>query len=394
MRAPVVSLVLLVVAGPAAAHPLPARPDFDGWLLGGATVAAVSATGDPEPCGAAARPAVVSLRILAAVDGAPLEGTVPVLLGEEAPAPPPGRSILAVLRESSGTDGRGCAHIPSVALDALPDPPLEWSEDPAAWTRYTRGLRALGSQDRSGRLALWAEALSFARPGGRLARHAEAQLAAAGTLPAAVVERLGAIFTDAELADPERLAALRLVAARLPPSLVAAQVDDAHLPVAEAALETLVARRREGPVDGAALTAVARAWVRRPEGGRPADEIRRTGLAAALAALGDPRGRETLTAGLESRLFKVRAFAMNGLAHLARAGDEAALGALRARVRREPDARLSRRLEALVAATALPVPPGTPTSARLGLRMVLVLLGLLCLAGMVLLPRLVERRRK
>ena len=120
-----------------------------------------------------------------------------------------------------------------------------------------------------------------------------------------------------------------------------------------------------------------------------------------LAAAGDDRGRTALERGLSHRLFKVRHLAILGLARLAERGDAAAREVLLDRAGQEPDPRLAEVLEARLAELPMPAPARTVARAEAavrdpdtGLRMLLVLIGLLSLLAMAFLPLLVRWRRR
>jgi hypothetical protein len=97
-----------------------------------------------------------------------------------------------------------------------------------------------------------------------------------------------------------------------------------------------------------------------------------------------------LAAHVDHRLYKVRLWAIRGLGALAKGGSQVARATLEARRNEEPDPRLVAAIEQVVGRAA-PAPRARRVASPgrdLGVRMLLVLLGLACLAGMVLLPRI------
>lgn len=368
------------------------------WLARGRAVVVADATGPPRPCGADPRPAVLPIRIESVLDGRANPGPTEVLV----PARPridlgPTPAVVS-LRDPGPGDGAGCARIPDLVLAGPRGLPPAPGAHVDAWRRYARALRSmsvLGAAGRARLVQLWVTALDAPDP--VLSDHAArrlAEAARAGPLPTAARARLAAIAEDASAPAGARAAAVALAGQALSGAEVAGLATAKALPVAEAA----VARLLEHPPDPAGA---ARARLRKaiagpgpgPKAGS-ADRIRRAGIAAALAGLGDARGEATLDRDLGDPLFRVRDLAISGLAHLAVDGDARARAALIARRRAEADPRLEALLGRILA--GLPAPAVHRRAAagpgRVGLRMLLVLLGLLGLMGMALLPLAVRRR--
>lgn len=402
MHRGIVSLAALLLPSMASAHLGTVPPDLDVYLARGDAVVVARPDGPPRPCGAGPLPALRRLDVREVLDGRVSTGSVEVLVpGGSAARLPDATPRIVVLRAPLPVDEHDCARIPDHVIagpfGVAPDP----AADPAGWRRYVAAVRSLpsGGEARTrSQLDLWAAAL--ASPDVVLAGYAARQLADAahGTLPAPVMKAVEAVATAPERSARVRVLALEITGPKMAPPMLARLTGDTSLTVARTAMWELIRRAAHEdvsaalPVVGGLLAAPLPAGTRKDT---PAADIRRAGLAAVLAAMHDARGRELLRAGLDSPLFDVRRFAIAGLGRLAMVGDAKTRAALVAH--HETDPRLQKRLAAVVAALPRVAPPKQAAAApspRMGLRMLLVLAGLMALLGMLLLPVRQRRRRR
>jgi len=402
MRRGIVSLAALLLPSMASAHLGTVPPDLDVYLARGEAVVVARPAGPPRPCGAKAFPALLRLDVVQVLDGGVASGPVDVLVpGGSAAHLPDATPRIVVLRAPLPVDEHGCARIPDLVIAGpfgiAPDP----AADPAGWRRYVTAVRSLpsGGEERSrARLDLWAAAL--ASPDEVLAGHAARQLAIAahGKLPTPVMGAVEAVATSADHSARVRVPALEIAAKAMAPAAIARLAGDPSLTVARTAMWELLRRAAHTDVSAARPVVAGLLSGALPPGTRPdspAADIRRAGLAAVLGAMHDAQGRELLSGDLDSPLFDVRRFAIAGLGSLAMVGDEDARTALTGH--HETDPRLEKRLAAVVAALPRigePHHPPVSLSPKMGLRMLLVLAGLLALLGMLLLPVMQRRRHR
>ncbi len=397
-------LVVAMLPRPAEAHLGNVPPDLDAWLARGEAVVVAHAVGAPRPCGSAARPAVLPVEIDAVLDGAAHPGPTEVLVPARPKVDLGSVAAVVSLRDPGPGDGAGCARIPDLVLAGPRGRPPAPGAHVAAWRRYVKALRAMSVVGVAGRArlaALWARTLGGPDP--VLSDHAATRLIEAadtGPLPGDVRAHLADLARDPKAPDAARAVGIRLSGDALGGGDLGTLAADPRLPVATAAVARLLDAPPVGNRAAAARAHLARALAAPPPPGArrtPADRIRHAGLAAALAGLGDDSGRGALNADLASPLFRVRDLAISGLAHLALHGDPAARAALVARRRVEPDARLKTLLDRVLARIPAPRAPTSGAAAadarRIGLRMLLVLVGLMALLAMALLPLALDRLR-
>ncbi len=405
LMTPMIAVGAVVLAGPASAHLLPVPPDLDVWLQSGSAVAVVRATEAPKPCTQQAWPAVQRVEVERILDGAAAIGPTELLLPDHhALQLAPGATSLAVLRTVRSGEGSVCGRVPDLAFAGPWSEPVDVEADLAGWTRYVEGVRGalpLGEMARDARLELWAEAL--ASPSRVLHRHAQRRLteaAASGTLRGAVIARLAALAADETAPKRARVSAASLVADRLPPEELGALTQSDLPEIATLAVRRILAAPQEPGWLARAVAPVRARFRPLGDGASPGALILHTGHAAVLAAAGDDRGRSVLERSLHHRLYLARELAILGLARLAERGDGTALEVLRARQAEEPDPRLRSLIAERLAGLETAKPPARASAAaraaaerETGLRMLLVLIGLLALLGMALVPLFVQRRR-
>lgn len=390
-----VAMGMALVATPASAHLLPRNPDLDRWLTSGPVLVLAEARSTPKPCGTAAWPAVQPVTVTEVVGGTLEAKELEVLIVDDHTAvAEAGTAGLLVLRPAAAHEASGCASAPGQVVAGPFERPVIPADDLELWRRYAGGLASLpkeASPTDPGRLALWTMALSAETP--ILARHAVTRLEAyPGHFPDEILEAIRHLAEDETAHAETRARAVQVAGDVFDPILLGNLATDESLIVGEAAVAKILAGDPRRLRYAGAPIHTRLGELRAENGERPVDEIRITALAACLASLGDPQGRDLLVEGLDNRLYKVRAYAIRGLLALAAQGDKMADAWLDAAASREPDGRL-RDLLGPRAATA---PPEVSTAAaeraeRTGLRMTLVLVGLLVLIGLVLLPVVVPR---
>jgi MYXO-CTERM domain-containing protein len=378
--------------------------DLERWLAAGEVVAVVKARDEPTPCGASGRPAVQQTVVEDGLMGGLTPGPLEILLVPgEGEALPAGVVALAVIRPVTAEDGVGCATVPGHVLhEAAPGLAVSPAER-ASWTAYLDAARALpagGSALHEARVDLWVDAL--AAEAKSLRRHAASSLSEtvrAGALPAASLQRLLdlAVGPDRPLAG--RLLALEVAGAALAPAALGRLLTDPKGEVAEAAARIVLDRAADA--DGGSWLARATpsldaAWrERRAEPTDVESLLQRTALAAALAATGDRRGRPFLLGALDHPDVRIRSLAAGGLGRLAAAGDREVGAVLDRRllVESAPEVRSTLEAALVAAKSGEGGDPAVAEGAVSGVRMILVVLGLVALLGMALLPMRVGRAR-
>ncbi len=383
-----VVVLLLLVGGPglASAHLLSAPPDLDAWIAKGEVVGLAVAGEAPRPCGAERFPAVQTLQIAEVIAGE-MTASGPelqvLLLDEHAHALPLGLLAPVVLARSQTLET--CAPLPEWRI-VTPGPAGLLVQQQLEWRTYLAGVRGLpdrGAARRAALQALWTRTLRGEDP--TLIAHATSRLAGLGDLPRSAVRALVRLAEDQDQDRSVRLRAIRMAGARLEADTFRALLADTDLEIVEAALTLL---RGASPEILEALRQDLVALARIPEEPNPREVILGAASLSVLSSVGHLGHRKALAELAAHRLFKAREWSVRGLGALAKRGDGASRRVLVERLEQEPDTRIRALIEAELGDRPPRKAQRKPLSKNLGLRMLFVLVGLLSLAGMLVLPRL------
>ena len=320
--------------------------DFERYLVNADGLLLVASRGDGQPCGVEDRPEVVEASVLDVIFGPFAEGKIEVLVvSDKIALQRDGTKAFWLLGRSTIEDGAGCPVAPSHAIKKVVPCVDSCMESRQSWQRYADEVRFLppkGTARQRALVELWVATLINGQD--ELREHAARSLeetARSRPLSVEVLRRLRSVLVDCDPDPTSCLMTIRVLSRVVAPEHVGRHVF--------------------------------------PGGSEEAD-----------------KAREALLGALFDSSSEVRAMAVRGLAPLLTSGDRAVARHLNEISRTEDCPLVIEVLRTIRASSQMGSTSarGNATAEeRIGLRMLLVLMGLTALLGMTLLPVVLRRTR-